>query len=62
MLGKELGWTQKSSCIDVLGLLQKLKAVSRAVRCFSKLRAAFELVMELKCQGGLRRGDLICVL
>lgn len=59
MLGKELGWTQKSSCNDVLGLLLKSKAMSGAVRCFSKLRAVFELVMELKCQGRLRRGDLI---
>lgn len=40
---------QKSSFIDVLGLLQKLKATSGAVKCFSKLRAVFELVMELKC-------------
>lgn len=45
MLGKELGWTQKSSCSDVLGLLQKSKATSGAVRCFSKLRAVFESVM-----------------
>lgn len=45
-----------------LGLLQKSKAVSGAVRCFSKWRAVFELVMELKCMDRLRRGGLVCDL